>query len=231
MSENLLLAISNEYKSNQRVRRNRIRAFAEGYFARAALGQHALWKSLYDDKPLGPKVHSALRSYLTQRTNRCAYCQDRIFHNANVNIDHILPKAIFPQFTFTDENLIAACVTCNAIKSDDDFYGVATNEMNYDKHKANWGSFHPRHHLYDDHIRMIAVQTNYFYVRAFVGKTPEGSNLCNLFLNKVTDFGTKAQANAKIAQAVVSLENLLAASGGVQIPAVQKLLANLVANI
>lgn len=231
MSVSLFRAISNEYKSNQRVRRKKIREFAGGYFRRAAAGTPGLWSAMYNDSHLGPKVHSAIRSYLTQVTNRCGYCQDRIFHNANVNIDHILPKDTFPQFTFTSKNLVAACITCNAIKTNRDFYGLAPGVLDYAQHNGNWSCYHPRHHIYDDHIRLISVQTNFFSVRAFIGKSPEGIKLCNLFLNEVTEFGTKAQASPQIAQTVISLESLLATSGGFPAPAVHRLLATLVANI
>jgi 5-methylcytosine-specific restriction endonuclease McrA len=231
MSASLFRTISNEYKSNQRKRRKAIRKFAFDYFKLAAAGTPGLWGTMYKDTHLGPKVHSAIRSHLTQLTNRCGYCQERIFHNANVNIDHILPKVTFPQFTFSVENLVAACVTCNAIKAERDFYGLAPGVMNYSQHNGSWSCFHPRLHTYDDHIRLISVQTNHFHVRAFIGKTPEGISLCNQFLNKVTEFGTKAQANPQIAQAVNSLETLLASSGPFPTPAVQKLLSSLVANI
>ncbi|QEO18836.1 HNH endonuclease [Acetobacter vaccinii] len=209
MYDDLLDEIKNVYKENQKKRRDAISIFASGYFSRAQANEQRLWSKLYDDTPLGPKVHNGIRNYVLKTSVRCAYCQDRIFHNANFNIDHVLPSAIFPQFTFTPQNLVAACVTCNAIKKETNFYTATSCMSQYPLANYSWGSFHPKLHLYNDHIRMIFIHTNHFAVRAFMGKSPEGVNLCKNFLKEVTEFTTKSPANPSIAHAVDSLQNFI----------------------
>lgn len=44
---------------------------------------------------------------------KCAYCESTVTHIYPGDIEHIIPKAIFPRLTFTWENLTFGCYWCN----------------------------------------------------------------------------------------------------------------------
>lgn len=49
---------------------------------------------------------------------RCPIC-DKVWGYDDKNLDHILPKSLFPQFAITPYNLVTTCSTCNDRKNDD----------------------------------------------------------------------------------------------------------------
>ncbi len=172
-----------------------------------------LWPQFFKSRR-GKYLHQTLSTYLLERqADYCCYCQDRIFVKANANIEHILPRAVYPQFSFTYHNFAMACTTCNALKSDDDWYGLPTGEFNYSKHRKNFTVFHPNFHDYNQHIKLFCIQSNHIYVRAYFGKTDIGRKLYDAHLRKLTVYSVKSKANPSIAKAVDKLANYLANKG------------------
>jgi len=49
---------------------------------------------------------------------KCAYCESRITHIYPGDIEHIIPKALYPRLTFTWSNLTFGCYWCNNKKRD-----------------------------------------------------------------------------------------------------------------
>ncbi|MBL0018808.1 MAG: HNH endonuclease [Bacteroidetes bacterium] len=72
----------------------------------------ATWAKYYDD-PDFVDIKDCLAAMCPGRM-RCCYCED----SAAEGIDHIAPKALFPQSTFAWSNYIYACAVCNKKKSD-----------------------------------------------------------------------------------------------------------------
>ena len=129
MRKKMMAAIQGAYV--QKKKRTEIKELVEKYYRKSLQhpAEEKLWSKLYNDGKLGKKAHSAVSKYLTSLTGRCCYCQERIFHQANMNIDHVLPRETYPQFTFWPENLAAACITCNAIKSSLDYFNVDPHKL------------------------------------------------------------------------------------------------------
>jgi len=69
------------------------------------------------ERPRGHWGHSEIRDELHQETfGRCAYCEARVGHVAHEHVEHIRPKAIFPELAHEWMNLTAACPVCNTNK-------------------------------------------------------------------------------------------------------------------
>lgn len=49
---------------------------------------------------------------------KCAYCESKITHIYPGDIEHIIPKALYPRLTFTWSNLTFGCYWCNNKKRD-----------------------------------------------------------------------------------------------------------------
>jgi len=205
----LRLALDN-YKKNSYKKRKILKRTAVNYYYLSKLNVLGLWGGLYNDSPYGNKLYEAITQHVIGSSSRCVYCQDKIFHNKNLNVDHVLPSSIYPQYTFSKENLVVACVTCNMLKKDDDYYGLLGAGKYYPDPKYPWSCFHPRHHKYSEHIDRFIVQTNYLHIRAYLGITAEGVALCEKLLNNVSEFEIKATANPNVANAIENLGGYLA---------------------
>jgi uncharacterized protein (TIGR02646 family) len=55
-----------------------------------------------------------IKQILKLETNdKCAYCESKITHVYPGDIEHIIPKSIYPRLTFTWSNLTFGCFWCN----------------------------------------------------------------------------------------------------------------------
>lgn len=62
--------------------------------------------------------HEEIKEALLKETySKCAYCESKILHIDYGDIEHIIPKSIFPQKTFSWDNLTIGCAKCNQSKS------------------------------------------------------------------------------------------------------------------
>lgn len=106
------------------------------------------------------QVRIALRSairrhYLSEQGYHCVYCyrlrQD--YHGAAWDIDHIVPKSTYPQFTYEPLNLAIACKDCNVAKgSKAVFSGGVQVQALYPSASHNFIIIHPHFDNYCDHI-------------------------------------------------------------------------------
>lgn len=226
----LLRAVKNSYSQKAKIREAMDKAL--DYYGKSRAGTGQLWGALYEDGAVGRRVYHAITEYVHGLSSRCGYCQDRIFHKSNSNIDHILPASIYPQFTFVEENLVRVCMTCNMLKAAFDFYAPPAPVGNgYRQYSGVWACFHPRHHTFSHHVERLVVQTNQIHFRAYLGKTPEGKKLCSSLLQQVSEFEVKATANPIVAHAAQKLSQLVQSKGNAPSVAVKKLLQTLVENI
>jgi len=63
-----------------------------------------------------PEIKSVLKK---ETHGKCAYCESHFEHVAFGDIEHIKPKAKYPQLTFEWQNLTCACQQCNNNKRDE----------------------------------------------------------------------------------------------------------------
>jgi len=226
----LIKAAKNSYRQKGRVKS--AKKLALDYYLRSRLGEKGLWSKLYKDGPVGRRVYDAIVKHVGALSERCGYCQDKIFHPSNSSVDHILPASVYPQFTFIEKNLVRVCVTCNMLKLAEDFYVAnAVVGSGYMKYAGCWSCYHPRHHLFSDHCERLVVQTNTLNFRAYFAKTPEGAVICHKLLSRVSEFEMKAFANPGVALAVSKLSAAAHAAGHSPTPAIAKLVRLLIENV
>jgi len=61
-----------------------------------------------------PEIKTRVRE---ETSDKCAYCESKITHTYPGDIEHILPKADFPELVVEWENLTLGCGECNRRKS------------------------------------------------------------------------------------------------------------------
>lgn len=128
--------------------------------------------------PIKQKIIAHLR---LQQNNTCCYCKYQLgFDIKQVDIEHIIPKSEYEQFTFESKNLALSCPACNTKKSTKPVLNNAI--VNYPNNGVNFIIIHAHYDEYSNHIDVINNCV-------FVAKTKKGSEtitFCELFrLNTV----------------------------------------------
>lgn len=167
-----------------------------------------IWEK-FRDISCGDKYYKSAKQFLIQKHGVCSYCREKIFINHNLHIDHILPKQKYPYFTFVFENLTAACLTCNILKEDIDFFGFKELGRNYRKLPFFTRFYHPNYHIFSEHVDMLVFQTNNIYMRVYTGNTRIGYELCKLHLYKISNLTIKSNANPEVYKAIENLNSLI----------------------
>jgi len=133
------------------------------------------------------QLKGALRDQLVkQQGNRCCYCRRWLVNTAYARpVEHILPRASYPQFSLHFWNLAVACTDCNALKSDKVWGLIDPIRLNYPlpQHIGDW--FHPRFHDYDQHIRYVRLESNETTVIVYRPITAQGKAVCNSLLRHI----------------------------------------------
>lgn len=63
--------------------------------------------------------HSEVKTQIKNETNcKCSYCESHVTDQYPGDIEHIIPKAIYPRLTFNWSNLTFSCYWCNNNKRD-----------------------------------------------------------------------------------------------------------------
>lgn len=94
--------------------------------------------------------------YMHKHHECCCYCHRNLHGEFRmvIDIEHILPKSLFPDFMFDLENLNIACKRCNMkIKRDktDFVVDINTVKSNY-KQSEQYYFIHPNLDVYQDHM-------------------------------------------------------------------------------
>lgn len=58
------------------------------------------------------------REVILETKGKCAYCESHVTHQYPGDIEHIIPKAVYPRLTFSWSNLSFVCYWCNNHKRD-----------------------------------------------------------------------------------------------------------------
>ena len=124
-------------------------------------------------QPVKDKIIAHLR---TQQSNTCCYCKYPLgFDIKQVDIEHIIPKSEYENFTFESRNLALSCPACNTKKSTK---SVLYNPVvNYPTNGTNFIIIHAHYDEYQNHIDII---NNCIYV-AKSKKGSETITFCELF--------------------------------------------------
>lgn len=125
-----------------------------------------------------------------EQYNKCCYCKKELgFDLKNVDIEHIIPKSSYPQFTFYGRNLALSCPGCNTIKGMKNV--LSNNIVRYPQAGNRFKIIHPHYDRYSNHIR---IEKDSVYI-ALTTKGSETITYCELFrLQNVEKRAKKFQA-------------------------------------
>lgn len=97
---------------------------------------------------------------LAQQKFRCAYCrmEKKELHGMTWDVDHIIPKALYPVYLYEPQNLTISCKACNIAKSNSD---VLTRKLRKAESlpvdPASYRIVHPYFDVYSAHFEIIVV--------------------------------------------------------------------------
>lgn len=157
----------------------------------------------------GSSIASALRTHLVElQGGRCCYCRRQLQRIAYARpVEHILPRKDYPQFTFYYRNLAVACYDCNATKTANNWSGISKKNFRYPGAHKCTDFFHPRFHIYSEHVHYIHVSTNETTVSLYQGITEQGRQICRDLLHASARRELIVGANDRLGAAVDKLQN------------------------
>ncbi|ELP96933.1 HNH endonuclease [Pseudomonas syringae] len=169
----------------------------------------------------GPLIRKALRAFLESEQNSlCCYCQRPLVNIAHAKpIEHILPRANFIQYTFHFWNLAVACFDCNQIKLDNIWASAEKLDLeHYPSQDTFTEMYHPRFHVFSEHVRFIRVQTNEHIISIYLGITDQGRSLCLKLLKELSAREIVLNSNLEFKEAMDVINTHIATKDGVLAP-------------
>lgn len=207
------LAVSEKAFRDKVLRTAESRTFFRRWRRDAALNGQA-WSEIRSDKFTigektftGSRLITGLRNHLVSlQDGCCCYCRRPLQGIAWAKpIDHVLPKAAYPHYTFHYRNLAVACYDCNHVKRDEDWSGWARARRKYIPERRCRNFFHPRYHPYDDHVRYLHVATNGASLSVYFGISQQGKRLCVDLLHKSAGRQLALTANPRLNNVVTKI--------------------------
>ncbi|WP_349975397.1 hypothetical protein [Pseudomonas sp. WHRI 8519] len=175
-----------------------------------------LWVELYEHNKnkqsgvTGRLLRKYLRDFLeAEQGRKCCYCQRPLVNISHAKpIEHILPRQPFVQHSFHLWNLAVACFDCNHAKSNECWVDPALAAVAaYPKPQDFVDSYHPRFHVYDEHVKFVRVQTNTVNISLYIGLTLQGKNLCKSLLKNVSAKDILLSSNLLLKQSIQKLHD------------------------
>lgn len=155
------------------------------------------------EKPVFSLIKQNIITHLRiEQNNRCCYCKNELgFDIKAVDIEHIIPKSEYNNFTFNNINLALSCPACNTKKS--------TKPVLIKKHiyyPRNGSAFIIVHAHYDNYSEHIMSLDQCIYV----AKTTKGGQTiihCELFrflevMEKAKKFQSKKSPMALLTEQI-----------------------------
>lgn len=156
----------------------------------------------------GTAIKKAFRDYMLEKQRgRCCYCRCWLHNNAYAKpIEHVLPRSSYKQFSLDFWNLAVACVDCNLGKGNRVWGTVPVNAQTYPNRDDFGQSFHPRLHLYNEHVRYIMVETNTGGIALYRGLTPQGKHLCSELLDIIASKRVLLDNNQQLSRSISEID-------------------------
>lgn len=134
-------------------------------------------------KDIFEKIKTNIVEHLRiQQGNTCCYCKSSLgFDIKQVDIEHIVPKSKYENFTFESRNLALSCPPCNTKKSTKSV--LSRHIVNYPTNGINFKIIHAHYDEYSDHIEI-------FNNIIFIPRSTKGSEtitFCELFKLRVVE--------------------------------------------
>lgn len=127
--------------------------------------------------------------YLSKQRLSCYYCKQYVFSTDGHHwqVEHILPKSLFPQFLFEPKNLIVICPRCNREKGNQNPHvngDRACSQRTYPSTSGRFKIIHPLFDAYEDHITRIPAQhcdyPDHYFLQARTAKGKATVRMCYL---------------------------------------------------
>ena len=148
---------------------------------------------------LKTKIRDDLRP---KQNNKCCYCKKELGHDIKeVDIEHIIPKATYPNFTFTPKNLALSCQGCNTIKGDKPV--LSKTIVRHPSHSKHHTIVHAHYDIYEKHILIH----NGCVFEAISKRGSHTITVCQLFRLKIVE--KKAKESLKNKSKESELINLI----------------------
>lgn len=114
----------------------------------------------------------------------CCYCQIPMdeWHRMTIDIEHVLPKSVFPEFTFEIKNLNVSCKRCNMqIKGDDHSFYIGERGQATEFASAHYKFVHPNLDSYEQHLVRKSEQLGKKVMVKYAVKTAKGRETYRYF--------------------------------------------------
>lgn len=149
-----------------------------------------------EDAVLGSLKKKVRTYYLVKQSYYCCYCKmlKQESHGATWDVEHIFPRKLYPQFTFTPENFAISCKECNQPKSDQEIrINTNTNLEKYPNSGNNIKILHPNLDIYEDHMKVTRSPDGaIFHTPINNSKKARATyTMCNLIRFQEKAFGTE----------------------------------------
>ena len=186
-----------------------------------------LWAEISDlkhpqsnNKINGSVIKSNFRSFLQKsQKDRCCYCRQPLANIAHAKpVEHILPRLHYPQFSLHFWNLAVACVDCNGVKLKDVWGTIDMQASVYPPPSEFFNMYHPRFHIYENHVEYIWVEKNGLGVSIYKGLTDQGRHLCLNLLHKISAKRILIEGDAELQDAMSELGNYQRKVDGIELP-------------
>ncbi len=110
---------------------------------------HKYW----NDRILDATRKEIKQHYIVQQEHLCCYCglPDSAIHGSDWDAEHVVPKALHPNYMFTPQNLAVACTECNSAKRSKETM-VTPNDVAYPAKSEDFLVVHPHFDEWSEHI-------------------------------------------------------------------------------
>ncbi|MCD0480812.1 HNH endonuclease [Chryseobacterium sp. LC2016-29] len=161
---------------------------SEKDFIKVNFSNHLDW-----DKPIFNTIKTNIRDYLRpKQANKCCYCKRELGYDIkDVDIEHIIPKSEYSNFSFEPKNLALSCPACNTKKGEKKILNKKI--VRYPTHSKNCTIVHAH---YDNYNENILIHNGC----VFEALSSKGSNtitVCELFRLKVVEQKAKVKISTK----------------------------------
>ncbi|MDH5903459.1 hypothetical protein L8S00_08610 [Vibrio splendidus] len=133
------------------------------YIEQYAGDDHTIWNTTTG---IVSRIRSAIRThYKDQQGYRCCYCRQQTLqdHGFVWDCEHILPKAIYPQFLFEPYNLALSCRECNIAKEKFKNQLITEDNEDYCCDGNKYRIIHPHFDIYSEHLNLEELDGTKIY--------------------------------------------------------------------
>lgn len=136
-------------------------------------------KSIWDDNTLNNVKKKIKDHYRGINGGKCCYCRKCFVGEFSmvIDIEHVLPKSIFPDFIFDSFNLNIACKRCNmSIKGQRTDFLVNEKTIHLNPQQSDQYKFiHPNLDNYEDNLQHLVVVIGSKELIKYIPRKPKGT--------------------------------------------------------